>query len=198
MMVIIPLCILIVLAVVYWRTSRFAYESVPYVVVNSDADFEIRDYSALVLADTPMSGGTQNSGSSFRRLFNFIAGANNAKQKIAMTTPVLIDSESSAPRMSFVMPAGIPLAEMQKPTDQSVALREVKSCRYAVLRFAGPISEKIQNEYFLRLTTRMKAKGLEARGVPLYAFYDPPWTPPFLRRNEVLIQIAEKDQKKVQ
>jgi hypothetical protein len=179
-----------VLAVLYWRTSRAAYESAKYAVVWSDGDVEIRDYAALVLAETPMAGGSANRDGGFMRLFRFITGANETQQKLAMTTPVLIDADPAGARMSFVLPANVDLPEVARPKDASVSLRKVEPRRFAALRFPGSISEKSQDEAYEHLLERLKALGLDALSGPQFAYYDPPWTPPFWRRNEVLVRVA--------
>jgi len=190
MMLTVLLVVVVLVAVLYWRTSRAAYETARYTVVRAEGDFEIRDYAALVLADTPMTSDNASRNGSFMRLFRFITGANGAQKKLAMTTPVLVDPGPSNSRMAFVMPANLALLDIPKPTDKDVGLREVEACRYAVLRFSGSISEKSQDDAHARLLTQMKMRGLEALSGPQFAYYDPPWTPPFLRRNEVLVRIS--------
>lgn len=190
MALVVLLVVVALVAVLYWRTSRAAYESATYAVVRADGDLEIRDYAALVLAETPMTGGDANRNGGFGRLFRFITGANDAQQKLAMTTPVLVDPGPSNARMAFVMPANRTMLDIPKPTDKAVGMREVKACRYAVLRFSGSISEKSQDDAHARLLARMKTLGLEALSGPQFAYYDPPWTPPSWRRNEVLVRIA--------
>ena len=180
----------VVLATLYWRTSRAAYESAKYTVVSADGEFEIRDYASLVLVETPMTGGDASRNGGFGKLFRFITGANDAQQKFAMTTPVLVDPGPSDSRMAFVLPANTHLSDISKPTDQTVGLREVEARRNAVLRFSGSISEKSQDEAYAKLLVRMKPLGLEPLSGPQFAYYDPPWTPPFWRRNEVLVRIA--------
>ena len=190
MMLTVLLVVVVLVAVLYWRTSRAAYETARYTVARADGDFEIRDYVALVLAETPMTGGDVSRNGGFGRLFRFITGANDAQEKLAMTTPVLVDPGPSNARMAFVMPANRALLDIPKPTDKAVGMREVEACRYAALRFSGSISEKSQDDAYARLLARMKTLGLEALSGPQLAYYDPPWTPPSWRRNEVLVRIA--------
>jgi len=190
MALVVLLVVVALIAVLYWRTSRAAYETARYTVVRADGDFEIRDYAAFVLAETPVTGGNASRNDGFGRLFRFITGANGAQQKLSMTTPVLVDPGPSNSRMAFVMPANFALPDIPKPTDQAVGLREVGACRHAVLRFSGSISEKSQDDAHARLLARMKTLGLEALSGPQFAYFDPPWTPPFLRRNEVLVRTA--------
>ena len=192
---VIPAAIVVLVVVLYWRTSRAAYESARYTVVRAEGDFEIRDYVDLILAETPTGGDAGRNGG-FGRLFRFITGANDTRQKLSMTTPVLVYPGPSDSRMAFVLPANLALPDIPKPTDQTVGLREVSACRYAVLTFSGSISEKSQDEAHARLLARMKPLGLEALSGSRFAYYDPPWTPPFWRRNEVLVQIASDAKKR--
>jgi hypothetical protein len=99
--------------------------------VRSDGDFELRDYPALMMAETKMKDG--RSGGNFNRLFRYITGANDAVTKIAMTTPVFMAGGEST--MAFVMPAD--LGKVPQPTDGSVTIREMPAGRFAVLRFSG-------------------------------------------------------------
>lgn len=184
------LVLLVLLVVLYWRTSRAAYESARYTVVRAEQGIEIRDYAALVLAETPMTKGAANRDGGFLRLFRFITGSNESKQKLAMTTPVLIDTDPSAARMAFVLPASVELSAVARPTDPSVSLRRQEPVRYAALRFYGTISEQRQDEAYARLLDRLKAMGMEPQSGPQFAYYDPPWTPTFLRRNEVLVEVS--------
>jgi len=183
--------LLIGVAVLYWRTSRAAYETARYTVITADANFEIRDYPGLALAETPMATGDANRNGSFGKLFRFITGANAKQQKISMTTPVFVDPGPSDGSMAFVLPADVAAGTVPEPTDQAVALREFEAGRYAVLRFTGSISEKSQDEAYERLLARMEKLGLKALSGPQFAYYDPPWTIPAWRRNEVLVRIAD-------
>src|SRR5512135_2412641 len=86
-------------------TVRAGYESAPYKVVRSDGEFELRDYPALTVVETPMARGSNGSDGSFNRLFRFITGGNEAKQKLAMTTPVFMSGGETNATMAFVLPA---------------------------------------------------------------------------------------------
>jgi len=183
--------LLVGVAILYWRTSRAAYETAEYTVVGSDADIEIRDYAGLVLAETTMSTGDASRNGSFGRLFRFIAGNNSNQQSIAMTTPVFVDPDPANSRMAFVLPQDVASVGAPEPKDESVELGEFRTGRYAVLRFSGSISEKSQDEAHARLLARMDELGLKALSGPQFAYYDPPWTIPSMRRNEVLVRIAD-------
>lgn len=172
------------LAIAGCRTSRSGYKSAPYSVVRSDGDFELRDYPALKVVETAMKGG--GSGGSFNRLFRYITGGNDDAKKIAMTTPVFMAGGEST--MAFVMPSD--LDKVPRPTDGSVTVREMPAGRFAVLRYSGARSPQQETEYLERLKAWVAAQGLGVSAAPVYAYFDPPWTPPFLRRNEVMLRIG--------
>ena len=173
------------LAIAGCRTSRSGYKSAPYTVVRSEGDFELRDYPALKVVETAMKDG--GSGGSFNRLFRYITGGNDAGKKIAMTTPVFMGGGEST--MAFVMPAD--LGKVPQPTDGSVTIRDLPAGRFAVLRYSGARSPEQEAEHLQRLKARVADQHLKASAAPVYAYFDPPWTPPFLRRNEVMLRIDQ-------
>ena len=173
------------LAIAGCRTSRSGYKSAPYTVVRSDGDFELRDYPALKVVETAMKDG--GSGGSFNRLFRYITGGNDAGKKIAMTTPVFMAGGEST--MAFVMPAD--LGKVPQPTDGSVTVREMPAGRFAVLRFSGQRSLQQEAEHLDHLKVWATDQHLKVTAAPVYAYFDPPWTPPFLRRNEVMLFVDQ-------
>jgi hypothetical protein len=170
------------------KATRAGYESAPYKVVRADGKFEVRDYPALRVVETPMSGGGSGSDGSFNRLFRFITGGNEAKQKIAMTTPVFMSGGDSNTTMAFVLPANLKTGQAPEPTDGAVKVRELEAGRFAVLRFSGGRNATKEAETLGRLTKWMAAEGLGVLSPPVYGYFDPPWTPAFLRRNEVMLR----------
>lgn len=167
------------------KTSRSGYESAPYTVLKTEGNFELREYPAMKVVETPMSGSEDGS---FGRLFKFISGGNEANQKIAMTTPVFMTGESGTDTMAFVMPAT--LRDIPKPGDPSVKVREMKGGKFAVLRFPGSRNAKTESEALSHLTQWMAAQNLTPIPPPVYGYFDPPWTPVFLRRNEVMLRVG--------
>ncbi len=174
----------------FWlvRSSRASTESPKYEIVRKEGRFEIRDYPTLTVATTGMEATEENG--SFGRLFRFITGKNEKAEKISMTTPVLIDSRVGQRTMSFIMPHATTQGGVPKPSGGDVTLREVPAARYAVLRFSGGRNRPNEESAVKKLRSWMKAAGLIAADEPLFGYYDPPWTPVFLRRNEALIRIA--------
>jgi len=170
------------------QATRGGYESAPYQVVRTDGKFELRDYPALMVVETPMARGGNEADGSFNRLFRFITGGNDAKQKIAMTTPVFMSGNESNRTMAFVLPAKLNAATAPKPADGAVTVRELPGGRFAALRFSGGRNPKREAETLARLQTWLAAQGLKASAAPVYGYFDPPWTPSFLRRNEVMLR----------
>ena len=177
------------------QATRAGYESALYKVGRSDGKFELRDYPQLTVVETRMVGGGNGSDGSFNRLFRFITGGNDAKQKIAMTTPVFMSGEDTNATMAFVMPAKMKTADVPKPSDGAVTVRELAAGRFAVLRFSGGRSAKNEAESLERLRAWMKQEGLKELSPPIHGYFDPPWTPAFLRRNEVMARIESTPQR---
>jgi hypothetical protein len=170
------------------RATRAGVESAPYEVVRATGAFEVRDYPALKVVETPMSVAGRGADGSFNRLFRFITGGNSARQKIAMTTPVLMSRGDAQATMAFVLPARLATGEVPRPTDGLVTVRELDAGRFAVLRFSGGRNAMNEAEALDRLTRWMAAEQLRVSSTPVYGYFDPPWTPAFLRRNEVMLR----------
>ena len=161
-------------------TSRAGYETAPFKVLRVDGAFEIREYPELKIATTARDA----DNSSFMRLFRYIDGGNVAKEKIAMTTPVfMVDG-----KMAFVVPEKHKAAT-PAPASAQVAVDTMKAQRVAVLRFNGSRTKDSEPQALEKLRAWMKQNQLKEAGAPFSAYYDPPWTPGFMRRNEVLVPI---------
>jgi len=165
---------------------RGGYASAPYKVVRADGKFEVREYPELVLVETPMHGA--NNG--FMRLFHYIDGQNAAHQKLAMTTPVFMARGASNGTMAFVLPPGVSSASAPSPAGTDVRVREQAGGRFAVLRFTGGISPAHEAKALARLQSWLGQAKLTAVGDPIYGYFDPPWTPPCFRRNEVMLRLV--------
>lgn len=181
--------VLIVAVVAGCKTSRAGYESAPYRVVRQSGAFEVRDYEALVLAETAAGANGADMNGGFGRLFRYITGRNATQAKIAMTTPVFVTRTNSEATMAFVMPARMKLTELPSPGDQGVQLHARDAARYAVLRFSGTRRSQTEAKAVTALQQRLQEEKLAALSEPQFAYYDPPWTPGFLRRNEVLVRV---------
>ena len=191
-MLLITVVVLLVALAAFWfvSTSRVATETPEYIVVRTDGKFEIRDYPTLTVATTAMEREERNRG--FGKLFRFISGSNDGSEKIAMTSPVLIDTTEKKKTMSFIMPREAVEKGVPKPSGESVALGKVQSARFAVLRFRGGRTAENEKAAIEKLTAWLVAEKLTGKGAPTFAYYDPPWTPIFMRRNEVMIPIDQQ------
>ncbi len=177
-----------------------------YTVVSESDGVELRDYAPLIRAEPLVRGPYRDSVSDgFRVLAAYIFGGNTgsveiamaapvgaepAGTKIAMTAPVGAEATELGWLVSFVMPAEYTMATLPRPLDSRVSLREVSAHRVAALRFSGWAGEDTVAEKTTRLAAAMQKQGLVALGEPVVAQYNPPWTPPFLRRNEILVTVS--------
>jgi hypothetical protein len=183
---------IVALTCVGWSlTARGAYESAEYAVVESDGPFEIREYPDLIVATTAMKSNLQGDDGSFMRLFRYISGANDAKEKIAMTTPVFMEAEASETQgqMGFVIPKKVTEQRIPEPSNDNVRIRKRLGGRFAVIRFSGRIKSGSYANGETKLRNWMNDRGLVGVGDAEFAGYDPPWTPGPLRRNEILIRL---------
>lgn len=183
-----------------------ATEEPKYTVIKSEEDFEIRRYESYIVAETVVSEAELESGSNegFRRLAGYIFGGNRVKesismtapvttarsQKIAMTAPVETHKADSDMVMTFMMPSEYRMENLPEPTDPRVTLKEVPARTLAAIRFSGSWSEERFQEHTEMLMEWLRKQGMQVTGTPTIARYDPPWTPWFMRRNEILVEVA--------
>jgi hypothetical protein len=172
----------------YWllTTSRAFTEKARYTLQRKEGAFELRDYPPLPVATVEMTG---TGDAAFMRLFRFIGGSNARQEKIAMTTPVLLDGGSAGSRMSFILPEKANAAGAPQPADSSIALVERPAERVAVYRFSGGTSLEREKVAVVKLRAWLDAQGLSATGDPVIAYYDAPFIPGFLRRNEAILRL---------
>jgi hypothetical protein len=186
--------------------DAMAIEEAKYKVVEKDNRFEIRDYTPHILAETIVEGDLEEAGNkAFNRLFRYISGDNRSRKKVAMTAPVSQQPmgekiEMTAPvgqrrvqekwAVSFMMPASYTIETLPESEDPNITLRQVPARRMASVRYSGFWTEKRYLRYKSELESWIKEKGLTIVGDPMWARYNPPFTPWFLRRNEILIPIS--------
>jgi len=173
-------------------------------------DLEIRRYGSRLAIETTVKGGDSKNATrrAFRRLFNYISGANEPGSKIAMTAPVETAAgagetgakiamtapvETAASNdhtlMRFFLPTELSTETIPSPTDPQVSVVTVPEQTVAVRSFTGRASERDLATQENRLTADLASTHWEARGAVTAYFYDPPWTLPFLRRNEVVVVV---------
>ena len=161
-----------------------ATETPDYKVLVEDGKFEVREYPALTLVRTASGDGD------FMRLFRYISGGNEDEQKIAMTAPVLMKHEGEDTGMSFIVPKDVAAKEVPVPKDSAVVMDSLPAGRFAVYRYSGGRNEANEQEALGKLRGWIGKQQLKTEGAPLFGYYDPPWIPPFMRRNEVMLRVA--------
>ncbi|MEI8402128.1 MAG: heme-binding protein [Alcaligenaceae bacterium] len=184
-----------------------ATEEPSYTSTFQEAPFEIREYPALIAAEVTVAGGRSDAVSAgFRLLAGYIFGGNTRKQSIAMTAPVIQNEapnekiamtapvmQSSDPEgwiIRFIMPASYTLETLPTPNDPKVRLVVLPPKRLAVVRFSGLVDDNDVEQQTAVLRAFVEKQKLKAVGAPSLARYDPPWTLWFLRRNEVMLEVA--------
>ena len=168
------------------KISRSGYEEAPHKVLIKNGNIELRSYSELQLVETSMN--PQGEGG-FMRLFAYIDRGNSRSQKIAMTTPVYIQKKNNGKTMAFVLPASMHKDEVPAPTGINVKTGIRPSGAYAVYRYSGKRIDGGSKDAKRSLNEWIVKKGYRSLSEPINAYYDTPWTPPFLRRNELMIQV---------
>jgi hypothetical protein len=185
--------------------TAMAIEEPRFKVLGKDGGFELREYSPYIVAETRVEADFEGAGNvAFQRLFRYISGNNIAQQKIAMTAPVTQSrgekismtapvsqvADGDAYLVAFTLPSTYTLATAPKPLDPTVQVRAVPAQLIACWRYSGRWTASNYRDNEMLLRERIKARGLVARGDAVLARYNPPFTPWFMRRNEVLIPVA--------
>jgi len=191
--------------------TAMATEEPAYTVTEQSGNFELRRYDSMIVAETLVSGSMNDaSGSGFRLIADYIFGNNSVRNggngKISMTAPVTVAAQSeeismTAPvsmersagkwRVHFVMPSEYTLSTLPTPNNPAVILREIPATNYAMIRFSGLAGENKVAAKTAELKVWLEGRGIEPLGKPKLARYNPPWTLPFLRRNEVMIPYRQ-------
>lgn len=188
-----------------WGLVVSNVEQARYTVAETRGNIELRDYAPMIVAEAEVSGERKEAiQQGFRMIADYIFGNNISAQKVAMTAPVTQQAiekiAMTAPvtqqgggnswNVRFVMPANYTLATLPKPKNDAVKLKEISGTRFAAIRFSGMGGDESLKQHTDELNQFLKEHQLEAVSAPTYAFFNPPWTLPFLRRNEVMVEIA--------
>jgi hypothetical protein len=185
--------------------DAMAIEKVKYRVLEKERNFELRQYEPHIVAETIVEGDFDAVGNEgFRRLFRYISGDNRKKQTISMTTPVSQEARSekismTAPvnlkqagnkwSVTFTMPAKYTRDTLPEPDDDRILLREIPAQRVAAMKYSGTWSKSRYEKHKALLVQMVNRKNLKPAGDYIFARYNPPFMPWFLRRNEVLLPI---------
>ena len=172
-------------------THAMAVEEPAFKTVIQEGAFEIRDYPPLVVAEVTVSGDQKEAATKgFRLLAGYIFGGNKSRQSIAMTAPVTQIQNANAWVVRFTMPKGYSLDTLPQPNDPQVKLRALPASRFAVLQFSGLAGTDDVSAKTAELQNRITKYKLRPTGPASLAQYNPPWTLWFMRRNEVMIEVA--------
>ena len=182
-----------------------AIEEPAYETTGKIGNVELRQYTPYVVAEVLMTGSATEAGNkAFRILASYIFGKNKGEKKLAMTAPVTQTptpmklemaapvTQSAAPGgylVQFVLPRGVTLDTAPEPIDQRIVLRQVQPMRVAVIRYSGFWSDSNYNRHLAQLEETLRKAGVRWAGEPIYSRYNPPFTPWFLRRNEIWLQL---------
>ena len=194
-----------------------ATEEPKFTLLEKSEPFELREYAPQIVAEVSVTGDLDSASSQgFRLIAAYIFGQNQVSEKIAMTTPVGIESSSESKSakiamttpvgiqadqtdkgadqlwtVSFVMPSEYTIDTLPKPLNSQVKIRQIPAEKKAVIVFSGFYDEDKVMEKTKSLEGWVKSKNWQVLGAPQFARYNPPWTLPFMRRNEILIQVRD-------
>lgn len=165
-------------------------EQPKYDVIEKNSPIEIRQYSVLIVSEVVVKNTRKLSiNEGFKLIADYIFGNNQQQTKISMTAPVTQQKSENGWIVRFIMPAEHSLDTLPKPENPAVKIKKIDQQKFVVIKFSGLSSEDNIQQYELKLTQYILDNGLQTQNSPIYAFYNPPWTLPFLRRNEILIEL---------
>lgn len=179
-------------------------EKPKYIVNFTEVDIESRSYDSMIVAEVLIKNSREESISQgFRVLADYIFGNNVSAEKIPMTSPVIEQKSEKIPMtapvkqqikdniwsIQFIMPAQYSMDSLPKPNNNTVKIKLIPPADYVVIKFNGKNENKNIQIHEDKLKEFIEKKDLEVKGKPIYAFYNPPWTIPILRRNEIMIEI---------
>lgn len=169
-------------------------ERIDYTIARTVDEIEIREYPNIILAT--VRGYSDNEA--FGILFDYITGSNKSKKKIEMTAPVISSEKipmtvpvvSGTGSSSFVLPSSYSMDTAPEPLDARARIEEIKSRHVAVIRFRGYTSDKNVKSKITALLDKLRKNGIDPQGEPFLMRYNPPFTPGFMRRNEVGVAVS--------
>ncbi len=186
-----------------------ATEEPKFSLLEKDQSFELRLYEPKIIAEVEVDGDmSAASRKGFRLIADFIFGNNTAQsgksekismtapvaikpasEKIAMTAPVGVQQSEKGWRVSFVMPSQYTLETLPKPNNPQISIKQLPAKKFALIRFSGLVDEEKMQAKSAELNQWIAMKKLNPVGIPELARYNPPWTLPFLRRNELMVEV---------
>ncbi len=200
-----PLVLLLGIATISFAQT---IEKPEYDVILESGEVEYRRYRSYIIAETKIvdvADRREAANEGFSRLFDYISGDNGGSEKIAMTVPVrqsrvrredlrLNQAEALGAgegwKISFMLPSNYTFIEAPVPEDERISLRIVPEKIVAAVRYSGRWTEINFDKHAARLLTALSSDGVEPLGVPESAVYNAPFVPPFMRRNEILVDVS--------
>ncbi len=199
---------LLILSLIFFSSFLMATEEPEFILILKNENFEIRQYNSKILAQVTVLGDFEDASSKgFKVLADYIFGNNlsldgNTKinmtapvilepisELIEMTAPVLAEGENKEWVVSFVMPKEYTLDTLPKPNNKDIRISSLQPEKYAVVVFSGLVRESNYDEHINLLNSFITNKNLVTLGKVQIARYNPPWTLPFFRRNELMIRV---------
>lgn len=181
---------LAVIAFFIWQLFAYRAPIPAYEVLVADKSIQIRQYPALLIANVRIQGERYESiNDGFRVLANYIFGDNGKQQTIAMTAPVMQTEDKNDWVIQFIMPSGITQANLPKPDDKRIFFTTLPPTKFIVIQFNGMATDRNLNAHAEHLRDYIAHHQLSTTGKIIYGFYNPPWILPFLRRNEIMIEM---------
>ena len=197
--------ILLLLILTAMPLLSHAIEEPDFQVIRKFDNIELRQYAPYVVAEVVLNATAAEAGSqAFPILAGYIFGKNKGEKKLAMTAPVTqtaapVRLDMTAPvtqaavaggmLVQFVLPKGVTLATAPEPIDPRVQLRLVPAGNWAVIRYSGTWSQSNYQEHLDQLKAALETAGVTTQGEPVLARYNPPFTPWFMRRNEIWLAL---------
>ena len=197
---------LILIGLLAWSIVGSRGEQPKYAVVSVKNDIEVRDYAPMIVAEVEATGEREEAiTKGFSILADYIFGNNKSSSKVAMTAPVTQQESRklamTAPvtqqnvdgkwQVRFMMPSNYNLSSLPQPNNAAIQLNEVPSKRFVVIRFSGIPTESVLKKNLEKLQDHIRDEKIKTVTEPTYAFYNPPWTLPPMRRTEIMIEISK-------
>ena len=206
-LIILALCSLTLIGCVMAGPIMSNVETPKYNVSYSSGNIEHRNYEPMIIAAVEVTGERKEAiGNGFRLIADYIFGNNSIDQnikmtapveqqtskKIAMTAPVQQQQSGASWTISFVMPSEHTLSTIPKPNREEIKLTLIAPKEFVVIRFSGTNSDELITKYQTELLGYIAKRKIKIVGEPKYAFYNPPWTLPFMRRNEIMFEVLSE------
>lgn len=193
---------LLLILLTFNLTNAFATEQLKYSVMSKDGKMEVRQYEPYLAASVSFDNREDFERYAFRVLADYIFGNNIKQEEIAMTAPVITSEEiaMTAPVitgqndgewiMSFSMPSKYTMETLPMPVNEMVKIDRVEGAKFATITYSGyDTDNKRARNYQALYSWITEDTQLQIDGPPVFAGYNPPWTPPFMRKNEVMIPV---------